>query len=70
MLVITSHALSGNLTPAVWQYYLLTLPGVALGMVGGLALGRLINPATFRTIVLALLIVLGLRMILGALILG
>ena len=70
VLVITSHALSGNLTPAVWQYYLLTLPGVALGMVGGLALGRLINPATFRTIVLALLIVLGLRMILGALMVG
>ena len=67
-LVITSHALSGNLTFLVWQNYLLTLPAIALGMFAGLALSRSINPATFRKIVLLLLIVLGLRMIASVLI--
>ncbi len=67
-LVIASHALNGNLTSWVWQTYLMTIPGIAFGMIGGLALSRFINPATFRKIVLALLIVLGLRMIASVLI--
>jgi hypothetical protein len=60
---ITSHALNGNLTPFVWQNYLLILPAVAIGMIAGLFLDRFLNPALFRKIVLLMLIVLGLRMI-------
>ncbi|MEW5718334.1 MAG: sulfite exporter TauE/SafE family protein [Chloroflexota bacterium] len=67
-LVIASHALSGNLTPWVWENFLLTLPAIVLGMLTGLALSRFINPALFRQIVLVLLIVLGLRMIASVLI--
>jgi len=67
-LVITSHALNGNLTSWVWQNYLMTIPGIVLGMVAGLALSRFINPATFCKIVLVLLIILGLRMIASVLI--
>ena len=68
VLVIVSHALSGNLTSLVWQNYLMTLPGLALGMFAGLALSRSINPATFRKTVLLLLFVLGLRMIASVLV--
>jgi uncharacterized membrane protein YfcA len=67
-LVIASHALNGNLTPWVWENYLMTVPGIVLGMIAGLALSRFINPVTFRKIVLWLLIVLGLRMLTSVLV--
>lgn len=62
-LVVLTHALSGNLTPVVWQGYLVALPAIGLGMGTGLYCSRFLNPAAFRTIILCLLIVLGLRMI-------
>jgi uncharacterized membrane protein YfcA len=66
-MTITSHAVSGNITPFVWQNFLLILPAIFIGLVAGLALDRLLNPARFRNIVLVMLIVLGLRMIITAL---
>ncbi len=66
VIVITSHAVSGNLTPFVWQNYFLVLPAIAIGMLAGFALDRFLDPQTFRKIVLVLLIVLGVRMIVGA----
>ena len=64
-MTIASHALSGNITPFVWQNYLLILPALGIGLVAGLALDRFLNPLLFRKIVLVLLIVLGLRMIIA-----
>ena len=61
-LVITGHALSSHLTPVVWDNYRVALPALALGLIAGLGLERLINPAAFRKIVLLLLIVTGLRL--------
>lgn len=62
---VTSHALSGNITPLVWQSYLGILPAIALGMVLGLFAERFVPPARFRQLVLGLLIVLGGRMVLA-----
>ena len=62
--VVTGHALSGNLTPVVWQNYLIALPAIGLGIFLGLKIDRRLNPATFRKIVLWLLIVMGARLIL------
>jgi uncharacterized membrane protein YfcA len=62
-MILTGHALSGNLTAQVGKYYLGALPGVALGIVLGLSLDRLIDQDRFRTIVLYLLILLGLRLV-------
>lgn len=66
-LTITGHALGGNLTPLVWQNFLLILPALFIGLLAGLVLDRVIPPARFRHIVLVLLIVLGARMLFTAL---
>jgi len=61
--VILNHAFNGNLTPFVWQHYLLSWIAIAIGMWLGLKLDRTINPATFRKIVLAMLVILGVMML-------
>jgi uncharacterized membrane protein YfcA len=62
---LTAHALSGNFTAVVWQQYLWALPGIGLGLlVGRWSDGRL-DPAQFRKGVLLLLILLGIRLIVG-----
>jgi uncharacterized membrane protein YfcA len=60
--VIANHAFNGNLIPLVWRHYLLSTVAVALGLWLGLKLDRRIDQATFRKIVLVLLIILGLTM--------
>ena len=62
--VIINHAFSGNLTPFVWQHYLLSLGAIALGLWLGLKLDQRVNAATFRKIVLGMLIILGVILIL------
>lgn len=64
--VLTSHALAGNLTPVVWSNYLLALPAIGLGIFLGLKIDRRIDPATFKKIVLWLLIVMGARLIISS----
>jgi uncharacterized membrane protein YfcA len=62
-LVVTGHLLSGNLNAEVWRYYLTALPALALGALAGVSLDRWVNPATFRRIVLVLLLVMGVKMV-------
>jgi len=64
VIVIVSHAVSGNLTPQVWNLYLLALPAMLVGILAGVGLGRRINPLLFRKLVLILLVVMGLRLML------
>ena len=64
ILVITSHALSGNFTPEVWRVYLPALPVIAVGILAGVSLSKLLNPAIFRKVVLVLLVILGVRLML------
>jgi len=64
--VVAGHALAGNLTPIVWSNYLVALPAIVLGIFVGLKIDRRMNPSVFRKIVLVLLIVMGLRLIIGS----
>jgi hypothetical protein len=64
-LVIGTHAVSGNFTPAVGQSLLVALPAVVVGSVAGFAIGDQLNPVVFRKVVLVLLVVLGVRLIIG-----
>jgi uncharacterized membrane protein YfcA len=57
--VIFNHAFNGNLTPFIWQQYLLSLIAIAIGLWLGLRLDRKIDQATFRKIVLVMIIILG-----------
>jgi uncharacterized membrane protein YfcA len=66
LVVLGSHALAGAFTSQVWRHWLVALPGLALGIAAGLLLDRRIDPLLFRRLVLILLLVLGLRLILGA----
>jgi len=66
--VLISHTLAGNLTPVVWSNYLIALPAIGLGIFVGLKVDRRIDPATFKKIVLWLLIVMGARLIISALV--
>jgi len=63
IMLITNHALAGNLTAVVWQNLLWALPGIALGLALAFLTDRRINPDRFRRIVLVLLIFLGLRLL-------
>jgi hypothetical protein len=67
-MVIVNHALVGNLTPIVGRGYVLALPAIALGIFIGLKIDRRINPLTFRKIVLVVLIIMGLRLIIGSIV--
>ena len=64
--VVISHAVSGNLTPIIWHYYLWAIPAMVLGILAGISLDRYLDPNRFRKIVLVLLIVMGLRLIYSA----
>lgn len=62
-IVIAVHAISGNFTSTVGQNILLSLPGIALGLVAGFALSSKIDAELFRKIVLVALLVLGIFLI-------
>jgi len=61
--MLVSHAWHGNFTADVWQYFLVSLPGIALGFWSGLKMAVVLNPAKFRILVLWMLILLGVRML-------
>lgn len=65
LFTLSAHALSGNFTAVVWQNYLWALPGIALGLVAGKWLDGRLNPVQFRKGVLVLLVLLGIRLIVG-----
>ncbi len=62
---LTAHIISGNVTAVVWQNYLWSLPAIGLGLLVGNQLDKHLNPAQFRNAVLLLLIVLGIRLMVG-----
>ena len=63
ILVVASHALSGNLTGEVWRLYLWALPVIGIGILAGVSLDKRLDPAFFRKLVLLLLVILGIRLI-------
>ena len=65
LVVFASHYASGNITANVWNYFLWSLPALILGALLGTSLDRYISPEIFRKIVLWLLVILGIRLIIG-----
>ncbi len=63
--VILTHAVSGNYTAVVGQNFVYAIPGMVLGLIAGFSLDGRINPDLFRKIVLVILVVLGIRLIVG-----
>lgn len=61
--ILAGHAIDGNLNAAFWQASLWAIPGMALALVAGIYLGKRINVNLFRKLILALLIVSGVRLI-------
>jgi uncharacterized membrane protein YfcA len=58
-----NHAIGGNLTPPLWQNFLTAVVPILLGLWLGSKWGQDVNPATFRRIVLWLLVILGLQLL-------
>jgi len=65
LIVVAVHLFSGNYTTEVWQYVLLAIPSLAIGLVAGFALSKRINAELFRKIVLVILIILGIQLIIN-----
>ncbi len=62
-LVFLSHWLAGDITRLTWQQALWALPALLLGLWAGGRADRWLSPQRFRQIVLAALVLLGLRML-------
>ena len=67
-LAIIYHGIAGNLTPAVRTGYLWALPVIILGILAGAGLDRFLDPHIFRKLVLVLLVIMGMRFIVSALV--
>ncbi len=65
VLTLATHTISGNFTAVVWRNYLWALPAIALGLFVGNLLDKRINPNRFRKAIFLLLIILGIRLIVG-----
>lgn len=65
LMVVFTHFFSGNFTHEVMSIFWWVLPALVLGFIAGQSLDRWLNPEIFRKIVLVVLIVLGLRLMIG-----
>ncbi len=65
VLVIAGHLLAHNITGVVARAYLIALPALIGGFLIGGRLDRFLNPERFRMLVLVLLLILGLRLVVG-----
>lgn len=64
ILVVGSHLVSGNVTSQVQTCYLYAIPAFALGIFVGSRVDHRVDGARFRTIVTAMILVLGLALLL------
>jgi uncharacterized protein len=63
VVLVVTHALSGNYTPDVWTCFAWSLPAVVVGLLLGFSLYGKINDKRFRQIVLWLLVGVGAKML-------
>lgn len=64
LVVVVTHAASGNVTSEVLRTYLVALIPLALGLVAGSLLAGRVNQRVYGKLVLIMLVVLGVRLIL------
>lgn len=62
LLVVSGHIFENNYSIDVLQQYAMTVPSVIIGLAAGTALSKFFNPLIFRKVVLAILIVIGIRL--------
>jgi len=63
--VALGHGLAGNFQPVVWNYYLMAVMAIVIGIFFGIKLDRRINPDVFGKVVQILLMAMGMRLILA-----
>ena len=62
-IAVLGHGLQNRLSKEVLYQFLVTLPGLVIGLFMGIVLAKSFNPLIFRRSVLALLIFMGIRLI-------
>ena len=65
VLVVSSHLLAGHVTWQVWTLYAWAAPALLLGLWTGAHLDRYVDQERFRTLVTAMILVLGVSLLLG-----
>jgi uncharacterized protein len=65
VVVVLSHLAAGNFTATVLSSYAWAVPGLLVGVLLGLVLERRLDPAVFRRLVLIVLLVMGVRLLIG-----
>lgn len=65
VLVVSSHLLARHVVPRVWMLYAWAAPALLLGLWTGARLDRHVDQERFRTLVTALILVLGVSLLLG-----
>lgn len=64
VLVVIAHAVAGHLVAPIWNGFAVALPALLAGIVAGALLDQRLDPARFRRLVLAMMVVLGISLIL------
>jgi uncharacterized membrane protein YfcA len=65
LIIVLGHAWDHNLSPAIWAYFLWSIPAMMIGIIAGTRLDKFIKPEIFRRVVLVLLLIMGMRLILA-----
>jgi len=63
ILVVWGHGLQHRISEGIFERFLVTIPGMILGLFLGVYLSKYFDPLIFRKIVLAVLSVIGIRLI-------
>ena len=65
---VVGHGIQHRLSGSLINQFLITLPGLVVGLFAGILLAKLFNPVIFRRVVLGVLMIVGVRlMVLGIL---
>jgi len=65
MLIASSHLLAGHMVAQVWTLYAWAAPALLVGLWTGARLDRTVGQERFRTLVTAMILVLGVSLLLG-----
>ena len=64
IIVTVAHMLSGHVTPTILNYYAVAFPVILVAIVIGFSLDKVFNAVTFKRLVIAVLITIGVKMLL------